>query len=80
VKIARAELLAKLKRAYEMEEIMADLLTALAMPHVVTRMIPEQDRRKVRKMLARIHTDTRGHKKIVSRMIQRLSKGSSRGV
>jgi len=79
VKIAKAELLDKLRSAYEMEEVMAGLLTDLAGPHVLTSKIPEQDRQKVQKMLAIIHTDTLGHQKVVSSMIKRLSE-ESRGV
>ncbi len=76
MKIAKAELLDKLKRAYEMEEVMAGLLTDLAGPHVLTSKIPVQDRQKVHKMLAVIHADTLEHQKIVSGMIKNLSGGS----
>ena len=79
MKIGKEELLDRLKRAYEMEEVMADLLTALAMPHVLTSKIPEQNRQKVHKMLAIIHADTLKHKKIVSGMIKNLS-GEFRGI
>ena len=76
MEIAKAELLGKLKSAYEMEEVMADLLTALALPNVLTGQIPEPDRQKVHKMLALIRRDTLEHKKIVSGMIEDLSGGS----
>lgn len=76
MRIAKAELLDKLRRAYEMEEVMAGLLTDLAGPHVLTSKIQDQDRQKVHKMLSIIHTDTLGHQKAVSTMIQRLSEGS----
>ena len=76
MKIGKEELLDRLKRAYEMEEVMTDLLTDLTGPHVLTSKIPEQDRQKVHKMLSIIHTDTLGHQKVVSSMIKRLSGGS----
>jgi hypothetical protein len=76
VKITKTELLDKLQQAYEMEEVMADLLTELAGPHVLASKIPEQDRQKVHKMLAVIHADTLKHQKIVSGMINDLSGGS----
>jgi len=79
MKIGKEELLEKLKKAYEMEEVMANLLTALAMPHVFTSKIHEQDRQKVHKMLAIIHADTLKHKKIVSGMMKNLSGGSFGG-
>ena len=79
MKISKEELLDRLKRAYEMEEVMAGLLTDLAGPHVLTSKIPEQERQKVHKMLAIIHADTLEHQKLVSRMIKRLS-GGPRGV
>jgi len=74
VKIPREELLDSLKKAYEMEEIMADLLTALALPHVLASKIPEQGRQKVQKMLSVIHADTLMHQKLVSGMIKHLSE------
>jgi hypothetical protein len=74
--ISREALLEKLQAAYEIEEVMADFLTRLAMPHVLTSKIPAQDRRKVRKMLTLIHEDTLKHKKVVSGMIKRLSEES----
>lgn len=70
--IARAELLDILKRAYEMEEVMADLLNALAVSRVLSSAIPERDRQKTRKMLAAIHADTLEHQKVVSTMIRNL--------
>jgi hypothetical protein len=76
MKIAKEELLDRLRRAYEMEEVMAGLLTDLAGPHVLTSKIPEQDRQKVHKMLCIIHTDTLEHQKVVSSLIRRLSGGS----
>ena len=79
MKIGKKALLEQLKRAYEMEEVMAGLLTDLAGPHVLTSKIPEQDRRKVHKMLAVIHADTLEHQKIVFGMIQDLT-GRTRGV
>jgi hypothetical protein len=79
MKISEEELLERLRRAYEMEEVMAGLLTALAAPHVLTSNIPERDRLKVHKMLTIIHADTLEHQKIVSGMIKRLT-GGSRGV
>jgi len=76
MKITETELLDKLQQAYEMEEVMADLLTELAGSHVLTSKIPEQDRRKVHKMLSMIHADTLQHQKIVVGMIDDLSGGS----
>jgi hypothetical protein len=65
-----------LKKAYEMEEVMAALLSALAAPHVLTSEIPEPDRRKIHKMFSIIHTDTLEHQKVVSSMMRRFSGGS----
>jgi hypothetical protein len=65
-----------LKKAYEMEEVMAALLTDLAGPHALTRKIPEQERQKVHRMLSTIHTDTLEHQKVVFGMIKRFSEGS----
>ena len=76
MKLRKKEWLDKLKRAYEMEEVMAALLTDLAMPHVLTSKSPEQERQKVRKMLALIRADTLEHKKIVAEMIRTISGGS----
>ena len=76
MKIGKEELLDRLKRAYEMEEVMAGLLTELAGPHVLTSKIPAQDRQKVQKMFTIIHADTLRHQKVVSSMIRRLSGGS----
>ena len=76
MKISREQLLDRLKRAYEMEEVMVGLLTDLAGPHVLTSKIQEQDRRKVHKMLAMIHADTLRHKKIVAKMMENVSEGS----
>jgi len=75
MKISREALLEKLRTAYEMEEVMADLLTRLAMPHILTSKIPTRDRRKVREMLAIIRKDTLKHRKIVASMIKRVSGG-----
>jgi len=74
--ISKAELLEKLKNAYELEEVMAGLLTELAGSHVLTSKIPLQDRQKVRRLLSIIHADTREHEKLVFRMIAGLQGGS----
>lgn len=72
--ISKIELLDKLRRAYEMEEVMAGLLTDLVAPHVLTTDVPEEKRQKIQKMFALIHEDTLEHQKIVSGMIQHLSE------
>ena len=74
MKIPKEELVGRLRRAYEMEEVMADLLTSLAMPHVLTSKISEHNRKKVQKMLSLIHADTLVHQELVSGMIRHLSE------
>ncbi len=74
MKITRAELLDKLQRAFEIEEVMVGFLTDLAGPHALASKIPEPDRQKVHKMLAIIHADTLDHRKIVAGMIEDLSE------
>lgn len=76
MKIDKEALLDSLKKAYEMEEVMAGLLTELAGPHVLISSIPEKDKQKVRRMLSIIHADTLEHKKIVTGMIKNLSEAS----
>ena len=73
MKISKTELLDKLRRGYEMEEVMAGLLTDLVAPHVLTSDIPEKKRQKIRDMIAIIHADTLEHQKVVSGMVQHLS-------
>ncbi len=76
MKIGSKELLEQLKGAYEIEEVMAGLLTHLAKPHVLASKVPAQDRQKIRRMLSVVHSDTLRHKKIVAGMIRYLSGGS----
>lgn len=76
MKITKEELLDKLKRAYEMEEVMAGLLADLAVPRALILKIQDRDRKKVYRLLSLIHADTLEHQKIVSGIIRDLSGGS----
>jgi len=73
VKIAKAELLDKLRRAYEMEEVMAADLLDLATPYVSKEDIPEEKRNKVQAVISIIRSDTLEHREIVHDLIQKIS-------
>ena len=47
MEIAKEELLDKLRRAYEMEEVMAADLLDLALPHILPKNVSEEKRSKV---------------------------------
>ena len=74
MKIAKTELLDKLRRAYEMEEVMAADLMDLAKPYVLKEDVPEEKRGKVQAIISVIHSDTLEHRKIVHDLIQKVSE------
>ncbi|OGX10999.1 MAG: hypothetical protein A2351_04075 [Omnitrophica bacterium RIFOXYB12_FULL_50_7] len=74
MKIAKEELLDKLRRASEMEEVMAGVLTDLVSPHVLMSEVSEEKRQKIRSLIAVIHADTLEHQKIVLGLLKNLSE------
>ncbi len=76
MKIAKAHLLDVLRRAYEMEEVMAADLMDLAKACVVKEGVPEEKRSKVQAVLSVIQSDTLEHRKIVHDLIQKISEGT----
>lgn len=75
MKISKKELLDKLRRAYEMEEVMAADLMELARPYVLREGVPEEKRKKVHAVISIIQSDTLEHRKIVHELIQKVSGG-----
>ncbi len=75
MEIAKEELLDKLRRAYEMEEVMAADLLDLALPHILPKNVSEEKRSKVHAVISVIRKDTLEHRKIVHGLIQKVSKG-----
>ena len=71
----KEELLDKLRRAFEMEEVMAGTLTALIQAQALAIDIPEAQRRRIHEVLSTIHQDTLRHKQIVSGMMKSVSGG-----
>ena len=78
MKITRAELLDRLKRAYEMEEVMAGSLIELAEPHVLKGDIPTELRGRALSIVTEIKNDTLRHRDTVLGIIAKL-EGSSHG-
>lgn len=76
MKIAKAELLDKLRRAYEMEEVMAADLMTLAQDCVAKSDVPEEKRNKAQAVIAIIKSDTLEHRKIVHDLIKKVSEGT----
>ena len=76
MKITKPELLDKLRRAYEMEEVMAADLLELARPYALKEDVPEEKRNKVQVVLSIIQSDTLEHRKIVYDLIQKISEGT----
>ena len=76
MKISKEELLDKLRRAYEMEEVMAADLMELAKPYVLKEGVPEEKRNKAHAVISIIQSDTLEHRKIVHELIQRVSGGA----
>jgi hypothetical protein len=73
LKITKAELLDRLRRAYEMEEVMAADLLELAKPFALKDDVPVEKRSKVEAIISLIRSDTLEHRKIVHDLIQKLS-------
>jgi hypothetical protein len=76
MKITKAELLDKLRRAYEMEEVMAADLLELAKPYILKEDVPQEKRSKVEVVISIIHSDTLEHRKIVHDLIEKVSEGA----
>jgi len=77
LKIVKEELLDRLKRAYEMEEVMAADLTDFAQACVAKDDgIPEEKKNKLQAVISIIKSDTLGHRKIVHDLIQKISEGT----
>ena len=76
MKIGKEELLDKLRRAYEMEEVMAADLMELASPYVLKKDVPEEKREKVQAVISMIRSDTLEHREIVRELIQKVSGGT----
>ncbi|MEI7750548.1 MAG: hypothetical protein WCJ71_00530 [Candidatus Omnitrophota bacterium] len=76
MKIAKEELLDKLRRAYEMEEVMAADLMDLAQACVVQDDVPEEKRNKIQAVISIIKSDTLEHRTIVHDLIQKISEGT----
>ena len=76
VKISKTELLDKLRRAYEMEEVMAADLTSLAKTCALKEDVPDVKRTRVLAVLSIIQSDTLEHRKIVHDLIQKVAGGT----
>lgn len=73
MKITRTAFLDKLRRASEMEEIMAKALVDLTVPEIFSAELTPEKRDKALKILLRIKKDTARHKEIVSGIMKKYS-------
>lgn len=74
--ITREELLDLLKRAYEMEEVMASTLLELAEKPISGDNISQEAKNKISGVISVIKNDTLEHQKIVSELVKRVSGGT----
>ena len=72
MKFNKKQFLDKLKRAYEMEEVMASVLLDITGSDVYSKEIPLKDQEEITKALLQIKSDTLNHKNIVSGLIQKF--------
>lgn len=68
------ELVDKLRRAYEMEEVMVGMLFDVIHKILPVPGLSEEKQKKVAELLATIQQDTLSHKKVVSELIDQWSK------
>ncbi len=76
MEIGKAELLDKLKRAYEMEEVMASALLELADEPILGDDVAQEEKNRISGVISTIKNDTLEHRKIVSDLIKRVSEGT----
>jgi len=72
MKFNKEQFLDKLKRAYEMEEVMASVLLDITGSDVYSKDIPFKDQEEITKALLQIKSDTLNHKNIVRSLIQKF--------
>lgn len=73
--ISREELIDRLKRAYEMEEVMAGMLLGLLESEAALVEVPDDQRPKITEKILAIQQDTFRHRKIVTSLIGKVSEG-----
>jgi len=72
--ISKKELLDLLKRAYEMEEVMASALLELADQPISGDNISQEAKNRISGVISTIKNDTLEHRKIVQDLIQKASE------
>ncbi len=72
--MTREELLDRLRRAYEMEEVMVPALVGLIDGHTLYEGIPSEKKTKVLGTISILKKDTLEHRKIIADLIQRISE------
>ncbi|HOD11908.1 MAG TPA: hypothetical protein PKO44_02260 [Candidatus Omnitrophota bacterium] len=73
--MTREELVDKLTRAYEMEEMMASMLLEIVAQLLSQADIPAQQKSKAKELFFSIQSDTLTHKKTIAKVIEQLSQG-----
>ncbi|HNX69048.1 MAG TPA: hypothetical protein PLL75_04805 [Candidatus Omnitrophota bacterium] len=76
MKITREELIDRLRRSFEMEEVMAGALIALTQEeqHIPSELPPEV-RQRIIEIIASIQKDTLRHKATVGNLVRELTEG-----
>ncbi len=72
--ISKEELVDKLKRAYEMEEIMADILIGLCQFEEGSDNLPDEVRRKIHQTMLVIQKQTWKHRDIDAELLRQIAQ------